>query len=131
VADPHATPATPRRHPARRSEAVTLFDRLAMAFLGVVVGVLTLLGYVLAVTFLAHPRAAPALLALLASPLGMIFVAGCALVGALAPDKLADLFALLWGNHAFWDSRRGRWTAAVVAMALCAGLLLVGDIGPG
>lgn len=110
---------------------MTLFDRLAMAFLGVVVGVLTLLGYVLAVVIFANPRVAPALAALFASPLGALYVAGCGLVGALAPDKLPDLFALLWGNHAFWESRRGRWTAVALATALFAALLLVREMASG
>lgn len=111
---------------------MTTFDRVAMAFLGVVVGALTLLAYGAVAFFLTRPQAAPVLWALFLSPLGLAFVIGCGLAGAFLPgERFADLFAILWGNHGFWDSRRGRWTAVAVAITLGVALLLLGDIGSG
>ena len=97
----------PVRRRTRDAERLSLWDRGALAFAGALVGALSLGGYIAASLFV-FPRAALALTwAAFATPAGIVFVACCALAGALcSPERLAAFFSVLWGTHSFWDSPR-------------------------
>ena len=108
----------------KHTEALTLFDRIALAFGSIVFGVVTLFAYSVVVGFFVHPRAAVSVALLLASPIGIGYVAVCGLVGGIvSPARLAEFFSVLWGTHTFWESSRGRWVALAMAICLCVGLL--------
>lgn len=91
---------------ARPDPPITWFDRFALAFAGALFGVLTLAGYVVAGFFI-MPSPSLGLAAAFSSRLGLAFIAGCAVLGAvLGPKTLAEFFSLLWGTHPAWESRR-------------------------
>lgn len=102
-----------------------LFDRLAMAFAGLLFGSLTLLAYALIAGLMIRPEAGVGLLALAWSPIGLVYVSVCTLIGAIStPEKLAEWFAWLWGTHGFWESRAGKVSALALGL-LILGLLLL------
>lgn len=109
------------RRRGRDAERLTWWDRGALAFAGALVGALTLAGYVAASMFV-FPRAAMALTwAAFATPAGLIFIACCAVAGALCnPERLAGFFSVLWGTHVAWESPRVQTIGSAVVLLLLA-----------
>ena len=114
------------RH-TKPKERVTLFDRLAMAFAGAVVGALTLAGYVVVFGFLrVGPRPG---FVFTFWQVSVTFIAICAIAGALLdPERLASFFSALWGTNEAWNQGWQKSPPWLKLAVLLLALLVIGGI---